>query len=75
MPNLFVNSAEEGEINNSTEIEPDEGNKESDIKIEEITEPQNTENMEVENNSEKITERKSERHRRRPNYYGAITYC
>ena len=63
VPNLFVNSTEEGEINNSTEIEPEEGNTNLDIKTEEI------------NDSELITERKSERNRRRPNYYGAVRYC
>ena len=73
MPNLFVNSAEEGEINNSTENEPEEGNKNFELKPEEINGPQNNENIVVEN--EKITERKSERQRRRPNYYGTIKYC
>ena len=65
----MCNSAEEGEINNSTEIDPEKGNKNFEIKSEEINGPQNSENTETEN--EKITERKSERQRRRPNYYGA----
>ena len=39
MPNYFVNSAEEGEINNSTELEIDEGKINSEIKTEEIQEP------------------------------------
>ena len=67
IPNLFVNSAEEGEIENSMEMENNEGNVNLEIK----TEEQNEQN----NNTEKFTERRSERNRRRPNYYGAIKYC
>ena len=71
VPNLFVNSTEEGEIENSIEIDETEGNLNTNIKTEEINEPIN---IESENSPEKITERKSERNRRRPNYYGAIRY-
>ena len=61
IPNLFVNSAEEGEIENSMEVD-NEGNENLEIKIEE-------------QNKTNFTERRSERKRRRPNYYGAIKYC
>ena len=77
VPNLFVNSAEEGEINISTEIEP-EGNINSEMKREENSEPAYAE---IENNFQTAaenqvnTERKSGKNRRRPNYYGAVRYC
>ena len=76
VPNLFVNSAEEGEINISTEIES-EGNDYTRIKSEETQETVNTEyNNNIETNEENInSNRKTERIRRRPNYYGTVRYC
>ena len=67
VPNLFVNSTEEGEI------DMDEGNENLDTKPEIIT--NETVITEQENHTEKIMERKSGRTKRRPNYYGAIKYC
>ena len=77
MPNLFVNSAEEGEINISTEIEP-EGKTNSEIKREENFEPADAEidnNLQNTTENQMITEKKPERIRRRPNFYGAVRYC
>ena len=71
VPNLFVNSTEEGEIDNSLEIDNGEGSKNLEIKTEE-TESDNTEQI---NTTEKNTERRSDRNRRRPNYYGTVRYC
>ena len=72
-----MNSAEEGEINVSTEIEI-EGNIESYIKREDTHESVNTEIVNETETPIEITtysERKSERNRRRPNYYGTVRYC
>ena len=76
VPNLFVNSAEEGEINISTEIET-EGNLNTRIKNEEINEPIETEttgDVEAQLDNTNLN-RKTVRNRRRPNYYGTVRYC
>ena len=76
VPNLFVNSAEEGEINISTEIEA-EGNLNTRIKNEEINEPielETTGNIETQLDNTNLN-RKTVRNRRRPNYYGTVRYC
>ena len=70
VPNLFVNSTGEGEIDNSLEIDNNEGSENLEIKTEEINEPGNTD---LEITTDKTTVRKSDRNRRRPNYYGAIS--
>ena len=54
VPNLFVNSTEESEIDNSIEIDQEEGTISLDIRTEEIiNEPANTESEEI---TEKVTE-------------------
>ena len=48
----------------------DEGSKNLEIKTEEMNEPGNTDSEII---TDKPTERKSDRNRGRPNYYGAIS--